>query len=294
MPSGSQGATRPIIILGVDRSGTSLVASMVAAWGAYEGADDGMSQGDDANPEGYWEYGALKPLNNELLEGEKVSHWHPTFRMLVKERASDPVMSEKAKRLITGMESANSPWFWKEPDVCVTLPFWKQLWKDPLYVITVRNPHDTAVSWKKFILPDEMQDQYPLMTANLLRWQFYLLSILAEVDAAKEKIFIQYETLLKSPREEAEKLDRFLSAGCEIEAGDEERVSAMAGRIRSSLWRNKSPVPLSRVPQASKEQKAFYELLKKKVTRPSEPFVAARYPMYAGYWEYLELVDLIL
>lgn len=285
---------RPIIILGVDRSGTSLVASMTAQWGAFGGEDESLGDGDSGNPTGYWEYGNLKPFNNELLEGERVSHWHPMFRMMVKERALERSVREKAEKLVRGMETAGGPWFWKEPDLSLTLSFWKQFWKDPLYVITVRNPHDTAVSWKKFILPEELHDKYSLMTANLLRWQYYLISILTEVDSSQTKIFIQYEDLMSNPQEQAAKLDKFLAEGCGVQPGDEDRLSRMSGRIDSGLWRNHSPTPLNRVPQASKEQRNLYDLLRKKVERPAQPFVAAAYPFGAGYWEYLELVDTIL
>lgn len=287
------GAQRPIIILGVDRSGTSLVASMIAHWGAFGGEDEVLGQGDRGNPQGYWEYGALKPFIDELLASEKVSFWHPTFRMLVKNRASESYYRDKAGALIADMQR-DRPWFWKEPDLSLTLPFWKQFWQDPVYVVTVRNPYDSAVSWKKFVLPEELHDKYSLITANLLRWQFYLLAILADVDSSKDKIFVQYEDLLRDPRREAERLDRFLSERCAVAPGDEARVERMTGLINPDLWRNKSSRPLARVPQATKEQKSFYELLKRKVENPNEPFVAARYPMYAGYWEYLEMVDTIL
>lgn len=289
-----EGNLRPIIILGVDRSGTSLVASMTAHWGAYAGEDEVLGQGDQGNPQGYWEYGDLKPFVDELLASEKISVWHPTFRMLVKERAQESYYREKAESLVAGMEKKGRPWFWKEPDLSLALPFWKQFWKDPVYVVTVRNPYDSAVSWKKFVLPEELHDRYSLIAANLLRWQFYLLAILADVDSSKDKIFIQYEDLLRDPQGQAVKLDTFLSQRCGVEPGDEGRVDRMAALINPDLWRNKSSRPLARVPQATKEQKSFYELLKRKVNNPDEPVVAARYPMYAGYWEYLEMVDTLL
>ena len=69
---------------------------------------------------------------------------------------SHPVFRKKAVELMTEM-STESPWFWKDPALSHFLPFWKQIWGTAIYIITVRNPFDTAVSWQKFIMPSNMK-----------------------------------------------------------------------------------------------------------------------------------------
>ena len=45
-----------IIVLGVERSGTSVVAEMIHRWGAYAGDQEKLHKADVHAPRGYWEY----------------------------------------------------------------------------------------------------------------------------------------------------------------------------------------------------------------------------------------------
>lgn len=285
--------TRPIIILGVDRSGTSMVAEMVWRWGAFGGNDDRLSRGDVKNPQGYFENEQIKPFIEELLLCAPVSEWHPTYRVELQKKTGEPYFKSKALELVAAMEEAGRPWFWKEPDLCLTLAFWTAIWRDPIYVITVRNPYDSSVSMEKFALSEEMRKKYRLITAHLLRWQFFMLSILTEVGQVKDKIFMQYEDLLQNPEEQSRRLCEFLDRTCGVEQPDPQVQASVSQVINPNLWRNRSSRPLAVVPQATREQKALYELLQKKCVNPDEPFSPARYPLYAGWWEYLELVGYV-
>ena len=74
-PDGISGwRTRPIFVLGIDRSGTSLLAEVVARWGAYAGEPESLADPDDGNPRGYWEHMPMQELmmqlGSESLAGE--------------------------------------------------------------------------------------------------------------------------------------------------------------------------------------------------------------------------------
>lgn len=58
--------SRGVLVLGMHRSGTSLTASLISAWGAYAG-EHHLIPGDTWNPAGYWEYLPLVRLNMDLL-----------------------------------------------------------------------------------------------------------------------------------------------------------------------------------------------------------------------------------
>lgn len=62
---GGQPGPHPIIVLGAERSGTSVLAEMIHRWGAYAGAPDHTRLGDPQNPRGYWEY---EPIWRMLVE----------------------------------------------------------------------------------------------------------------------------------------------------------------------------------------------------------------------------------
>ena len=149
----------PIIVLGVERSGTSVAAEMIHRWGAYAGEADKLHEADEHAPRGYWEFLPLWEFLAELGEfSSGASWWDPNFPKRMKDKASDPKYRRKALELLGEMHRDGHPWFWKDPALCHFLPFWKRLWGDPVYVITVRHPLDTAVSWQRFIMPPELME----------------------------------------------------------------------------------------------------------------------------------------
>src|SRR5687768_2870877 len=71
---------RPIIVLGPERTGTSLVAEMVHAWGAYAGEPHDLSPPDHRNQRGYWEYQPLWALAEQIGDfAAGVSWWEASF-----------------------------------------------------------------------------------------------------------------------------------------------------------------------------------------------------------------------
>ena len=79
-----------IIVLGMPRSGTSLVADPVYRWGAYAEPKQALLKADEWNPQGYWEYIPLKRLNDELLAAVRASERvPPATDEIVAEMASD-------------------------------------------------------------------------------------------------------------------------------------------------------------------------------------------------------------
>ena len=66
--------SQPIIVLGAERSGTSVVAEMVHTWGAYAGASERLHAADAHAPRGYWEYMPLSFLSAHSTVCFK--NWH--------------------------------------------------------------------------------------------------------------------------------------------------------------------------------------------------------------------------
>lgn len=289
---------RPIIVLGVDRSGTSLVSQLIWRWGAYPGDLAKLQQANPNNPQGYWEYTPMQDFLDELMDGTGLPNCHPDMDRRLLERAAEPALRARAEQLVAEMEVENKPWFWKEPYLSVSLSFWEQFWQDPVYVIPVRNPHDSALSFEKMFLPPALRGgSIRIIAMFLLRWQHFMLSILAHSERNEHTLFVPYEELLQSPAEQSRRLAGFLDGVCGTAAGaaagGDERLARMIETVEPALWRNRSPVPFSEVPEASGEQKALFELLRRKVANPAEPFAAEAYRLSAGWREYLQNFDLI-
>jgi hypothetical protein len=283
----------PIIVFGMDRSGTSLVANLVSRWGAYGGDPDHLAKGNDFNPAGYFENGKLQDFLANLFNDVKVGFWDPAFPSLLEDRAAQPIWREHAGQLLDHMAAPGRPWFWKEPTLSIALPFWRSFLADCVYVIPVRDPYDSAVSYEKMWLSETLRAEISVRSANLLRWQYFLSSCLEAVESTERKIFIPYEELTADPEGQCGRLAAFLDRCYGMEGSDPDRVRQMAAAVDPGLRRNRGAVPFDERAEATAEQKALYHFLQRKVADPALAFDRALYPMYPGWREYLQALNFL-
>ena len=281
----------PIIVLGVERSGTSVVAEMVHRWGAYAGPSEKLHQADAHAPKGYWEFLPLWDLLAELGDFDTgATWWDRDFQHRIAKKAPDPTSRKKAIELMAEMHK-EGPWFWKDPALSHFLPFWKQMWGNAIYIITVRNPLDTAVSWQKFIMPSNLKARISFVAMNLLRWQHIMMQILQHTEDAQHRLFLGYEDIVCQPRTQADRLACFLNSKFGKRVSP---IQAMVDVIEPQLWRNKCDIPFEQVTEATSEQKALYAFARRKIDNPFEPFDAAKYPLPPGYLEFLNIQEALL
>lgn len=276
--------SRPIIVLGAERSGTSVVAEMVHAWGAFAGEADRLPQPDRHNPRGRWEY---KPLWDFLAEvgdfAQGVSWWDPSFDGYVTAKLGRPEVRKAALDLMAEMERPRRPWVWKDPALAFFLSFWKPLWCDPVYIVTVRHPLDTARSWEEFVLPAAVRGSVSLVRGNLLRWQYMMRLILAGTEGAA-RLFVRYEDLMADPVSGARRIASFLDE--RFGPGKEpSRVEAMARVVDPGLWRVRCRVPFREASEATEQQRALYDLALRLVADPKVPFAPDEYRLPPGWRE---------
>ena len=286
--AGSRTRKRPLFVLGVDRSGTSLVSELLFRWGAHPGDPDRLPQGDAGNPQGYWEYQPIQDFVAELVNSVGCSLWDPAFKEAVRRQASDLALRARALELAAEMESPGLPWFWKEPEFVLTLPFWVELFPDAVYLITLRNPHDSALSYKKFYLPAMLEDKVRLTAYFFLRWQHFMVSIFEELKHYRPKLLVQYEELVSHPHEQCDRICRFLAAeyGDAVPSG-RGGVDQMTEAISPRLWRNNGGLPFAAAPGASAAQKDLYAYLASHAEGGLEGFDPAHYPFPECFAEYM-------
>ena len=281
----------PIIVLGAERSGTSVIAEMICRWGAYAGEPEKLHAADEHAARGYWEYLPLWDLLAELGEfASGATWWDSYFQERMKDKASDLKYKRKALQLLGEMRKRGRPWFWKDPALCHFLPFWKQLWGDPVYVITVRHPLDTAVSWQRFIMPAKLEGKVSFISMNLLRWQHMMMQIL-EHTATACRLFIAYEDVLREPRAQAQSLDAFLNSRFGNRVS---RLNEMVDVVDSQLCHYNCNTSFQDAPMATCEQKALYAFVQSMIDNPQARFDRTAYPMPPGYLEFLKIQDVLL
>jgi hypothetical protein len=136
-----------IVILGMHRSATSLVAKGLAAAGVHMG--DVYLPHDSGNPEGYYEDIDFLNLNKSILIEAK-SSWRnpPTEKQILELRYNLPIMN-RVEKLVQKKQSHKRLWGWKEPRTVLTIPLYKPFLEEPIYVACYRNPEEVAKSLQK-------------------------------------------------------------------------------------------------------------------------------------------------
>lgn len=277
----------PVIVLGMHRSGTSLLGEVVHRWGAHAGNDDQLQAGDAWNARGYWEYLPLQGFNDELLAAAGAS-WMapPADRAAVAALAGDMPLRTRALKLMADMDKLGLVWFWKDPRLPALLPFWERIWENPVFVVPLRHPLDIARSLEK-------RDRLAL-PAGLLLWQYSMLAILECLEGnPAPRLFVSYEEMLREPEAQCVRVFAFLDENCpgDAESNDAPRDPATAAdAVDTRLRHHESPGPFDEAAGVTPEQKALDALLACKLADPEAPFDPDVYPLWPGWHHYLETI----
>ena len=135
----------PVCIVGMHRSGTSMVASLLRRAGLYLGEDADMVPPDRGNPDGYFENRKFIDLNEELLARLGGTYFHPPDFAPGWVEAAEAALGGEAEAVLRGF-AGREPWGWKDPRNSLTLPFWSSLIDGLKTVICLRPPWDVAGS----------------------------------------------------------------------------------------------------------------------------------------------------
>lgn len=199
-----------VCITGMHRSGTSLVANLLARCGLFLGNDQDLLPPSVDNQRGYWEHANFVWLNDEVLSvSGGVWDCPPRTRQNYASGKFNHLRLQAAR--LVGRFYDREPWGWKDPRNCLTLNFWKNLgtlrlpfWygKGPplKVVLCLRNPFAVAASLaaRKFT-PNN---------AGLELWYFYN-SMLVNSTSSEERLVTHYETYFSDARSELKRVLEF-------------------------------------------------------------------------------------
>lgn len=190
-----------ILVLGMHRSGTSLVAQMVALWGAYMG--EKLCDADFNNENGYWEFEKLNALNERILNALNASWMLPPKEINTKQLIDR--FGKEAESLIDEMDlGGNNVWCWKDPRMAVLFNFWEKIFntRKLIKVLAFRHPLSVARSLQK-------RDNLPT-SFSLLLWEQYTQNIF-NIIGDDECCFLEYEKIVSNPEDSGKKLFYFLN-----------------------------------------------------------------------------------
>jgi hypothetical protein len=206
--------TKIVCVLGMHRSGTSVIARVLNLLGVDLGPEDHLLDAAPYNPKGLWEHRFFVELNDRILAdlgGDCVDI--PAFRPGWEKGPRLEDFRQRARRLIQEDFAGAATWGWKDPRTCLTLPFWQEILPPMRYVLSLRNPIDVARSL-------ERRDGYSLRRGIYL-WLAYTSAAL-EHTAGLPRCLVFYEDILEDWDRELRRLGLFL--------GDAERAGRPAVR----------------------------------------------------------------
>ncbi len=205
-----------LCILGMHRSGTSLVTRLLNLLGVYLGPEEHLIKPGYDNPKGFWEHQLLTDLNEEILREFGGNHLEPP--QFPEGWESSPKLAglrARARAVIkSGLGDADI-WGWKDPRACLTLPFWQRLLPPMKYVICLRNPVDVASSV-------EARNHLSFERAVNL-WLTHVTSAL-KYTVGQPRLFVFYEDIMEDWREEFRHLAQFLGNPGDAEQPDIQTV----------------------------------------------------------------------
>ncbi|MGH9488162.1 MAG: sulfotransferase family protein [Terriglobales bacterium] len=198
------GGKRVIVVLGMHRGGTSVLARGLQALGGNLG-DSLIPPGSD-NPKGFYEDAGFRLLNERLLRA--LGHDWDTLAPILPREMARPLTEEFARQaaaLVTARLSAAEVFAVKDPRMARLLPFWQEIFarlEVPVsYAIAVRNPLCVVESLAQ-------RRPIPREKAYFL-WLEHMFASM-ELTAGQPRVVVAYDRLVQEPGPQLERVARAL------------------------------------------------------------------------------------
>jgi hypothetical protein len=214
-----------VVVLGMHRSGTSMLTGLLALAGLHAGAEEDFPPPDAHNRRGYWELLDVWAIDEALLRLLGATWDDPGACDLSRLAAADRVrLAARAERVVARLDR-HGPWVVKDPRLCLLLPFWRPWLSRPVSVLVYRDPRAVARSLAA-------RDGHPPARGTAL-WERYTRAALA-ASADMPRVVVAQRDLLADPRGTMERL-----VGALARAGVRGLVvptaAALAARVEPSL-----------------------------------------------------------
>ena len=186
-----------ICVVGMHRSGTSLIAQILKHSGLYLGPEHALLGSNIGNQDGHFEHTGFIELNDILLKHLGGSwDFPPDLPSAWESAASLEPLRSRARELLQSF-SGKSPWGWKDPRTSLLLPFWRSLIPNLRVVICVRSPLAVANSLqaRDNIVP----------TRGAYLWDRYMKASLADTEGCP-RLVVFYDRYFNNPATDVAKL----------------------------------------------------------------------------------------
>ncbi len=239
----------PIIVVGMHRSGTTLLVRLLESCGVFMGIRQTRNSESiffqNLNKEALDMLGCSWRCLDFLPETSKLSsHYQWLREMIAKKLKNDLIAEYFGRNVLCCLTKSGTLWGWKDPRNSLLLPLWKQIFPEATVIHIFRDGRDVALSllnreikWeggKSIFSEEEMSQRF---IADVKLWETYIRRIQETLPLFKKNYTLKYEQLLSTPLQEMERL-----------------VQAMNIPVRSSSQKVISIIDSSRTKQHEKHE----------------------------------------
>jgi hypothetical protein len=195
-----------IFVIGMHRSGTSVLAHAINRMGAFVGDDQELVPPHPSiNPTGFWERTDIVAEHNRFLQVNGFA-WATVANFAIKhiDEERRRALAAGLREIVGRMAHAGSTLVIKDPRLCLLLPVWSEFVEAPAHVVVVRDPRKVAASLMA-AFPNSFTTDFLLAL-----WQKYMQSALSAL-AGKRVLFVSYARMLRDGESEYRRLRGGLS-----------------------------------------------------------------------------------
>jgi hypothetical protein len=226
-----------VLVLGMHRSGTSLLANILHLLGVD--MLDAKPHTSHKNPSGFWEREDLVAIQDEILNvlgcpiGSPV-HCTPLPAGWWRSVELRPLKAKLSDAVAAHLSQVRRPWGFKDPRTCRLLPLWGEILEEldvsPRFVWAVRHPSESAVS-----MAEKNPNLRRLNAAETeVMWLAYNYDILRYA-GGHWPVVVPYDTWFADPMATA----RELAAGLDLVwPGSEPELEASLQALINPEWRH--------------------------------------------------------
>lgn len=261
----------PVIILGMHRSGTTMLVRCALMMGVEMGRELSVNA----------ESLTFQRINRCIFDS-LAGRWD-NVSPVVSCLASDEVVRRETRdahrRLLhdygifshfgrTGWVRllAGHRWGWKDPRNCITLPIWLELFPDARVVHVVRNGVDAAISLhRRETRRNTRERDYSSgcqdFTACFLLWEEYVRAgrLFSSRLPAKQYLELRYEEMLRSPMEQLTRVTEFLNKNVGRRVLQSAADDIDSSRLDNSLYRRQYAAEIAELPASQLMHELGYD-----------------------------------
>lgn len=191
---------RPVALVGMHRSGTSMVAKLLHKAGLNLGPDEALMPPAEENPEGFFEHLAFVRLNDEILSAAGGGWDCPPESDYDWNTSQLDWLRERAQMLADTLDDLR-PWGWKDPRTTLTLPFWDTVLGPLSTIAVVRNPLEVVTSLHR-------RNGFSV-ALSLTLWRIYAERLL-QFTTPSQRLVTHYDAYFIRPEYEIDRLAAFI------------------------------------------------------------------------------------